>query len=187
MLVSPPAVKIYLGLDASHVKMDLKKLKVNLNKGKNFLHQWIPEEKRFVLLCPLGTMGAEKFAELDQRIREVSLRHSPFALKFEGVWGLPDQQAARLLWVAVQNARELRALHDDLLNHFEMEEGHEYKPILPVVRLKNHRSVSDIISPHKNSEFGKYVMSDLVVYEMISGGAFPEYRLISRHKLGEGL
>ncbi len=177
-------MKIYLGLDASELKTDLKKLKVGLNKGKNFIHQWVPDDQRFVLICGLGTMGAEKFKELDQKIALVASQHSPFDLRFDGVWGLPHQLDARVITIGVQNARELRALHDDLVAGLEVEEGHEYKPILPVVRLKNHRAVTDVISPYKNTDFGKLLMKSLVVYEMTAGGAFPAYRLVSGHELG---
>lgn len=37
------SMKLFLSLDVSELKLDLKKLKVNLSKGKNFDFQWLPE------------------------------------------------------------------------------------------------------------------------------------------------
>lgn len=178
-------MSIYLGLDTSQAKLDLNKLKVNLNKAKNLTHQWIPNEFRHVPLCTLNDHNNQ----ISDLITNLVLIHQPFVLSLAGVWAFPDQSKARLLWVGVQNAKELRALQTDLSKRLapfmaaEVDDK-EFRPYLPVVRLRNHREVSDILSPHKNSDFGKITAEKLILLKMTSGGPFPTYHKIQEFKLG---
>lgn len=64
-------------------------------------------------------------------------------------------------------------------------ESEDYRPYLPIVRLKNFRDVSDLLSPFKNSEFGKIQIQKISLYEMTSGGAFPTYRKLNSFDLSE--
>ncbi|WPU63539.1 2'-5' RNA ligase family protein [Peredibacter starrii] len=161
-------MKFFLGLDVSELKLDLKKLKVNLSKGKNFEFQWLPEDQRFVPLIGLEEME-------DNLLRQIAEETSIFTLKFEGMSAYPEPKKARLLWVGVQNSKEVRALFDRIVETLKIQPESEFKPYLPVVRLRNHREVSDLLSPHKNTDFGKFTISRLVLYEMTSVGAFPTY------------
>ncbi len=183
-------MRLFLALDVSLVQLDLKKLKVNLNQGKNFQHQWIPHEQRHISLFNLSDIGRERLTEfkaaMSTRLQEIA----PFELKLSGVWAYPKQEHARVLWIGVQNSRELRAFRDELissLNDFlssELENESIYRPYLPVVRLRNYRSVTDLISPYKNTDFGMIKINKVILYEMVSGGAFPKYREETVFSLG---
>ncbi|WP_408096589.1 RNA 2',3'-cyclic phosphodiesterase [Peredibacter sp. HCB2-198] len=169
-------MKLFLSLDVSELKLDLKKLKVNLSKGKNFDFQWLPEEQRQIPLVSLGEVDEESFQRIEPSLHSVAKQTRAFKLKFEGMSAYPDTKEARLLWVGVQNSKEVRALYEKMVAALELHPEKEFKPYLPVVRLRNHREVSDILSPHKNTDFGKFTITRLVVYEMTLGGAFPLYK-----------
>lgn len=179
-------MRLFLGLDVQRLNLDLKKLKINLKKAKNLEHEWVPEKFRHIPVCSLGEMTQEELIELDQLISNFILNISPFDLNFNGVYAFPDSDQARLLWVGVQNSKELRELHANLtqqilkLSPIELNDG-PFKPHLPIVRLRNHREVSDILSPHKNADFGEVLIDKLIVYEMVAGGAFPKYKTIKEY------
>ena len=179
-------MRLFLGLDVQRLELDLKKLKINLKKGKNLEHEWVPDKVRHIPVCSVGEINQDEFSKLDQLIENIIKDFVPFNLKFEGVYAFPDSDQARLLWVGVQNSKELRELHSQLnheilkLSPIELNEG-PYKPHLPIVRLRNHREVSDLLSPHKNSDFGKVLIDKLVVYDMVAGGAFPKYRVVKEY------
>lgn len=174
-------MKLLLALDVHEVNLELKKLKISLNKGKNFEHKWIPEEQRHIPLLNLREIKEEEVPALKESLESFLKVGSPFELKLEGVDAYPNQEQGRLLWVGVQNKKEFRALQDDLtgLLHEYLpphKEDMSKRPYLPVVRLRNHRNVSDLISPYKNSDFGKASIERVILYEMVSGGAFPSYQ-----------
>jgi 2'-5' RNA ligase len=188
LVIAEVFMRLFLALDTADISLDLKKLRVNLNKGKNFEHKWIPENQRHIPICPLGEMGQSKLMVIDEVIKSAIISHRPFALKLQGVWAYPRQDEARVLWVGVQNSKELRELQTHLIrdlgaHYAEVPDERPFRPHLPVVRLRNFRNVSDIISPYKNTDFGKVLVDQLVLYEMTAGGAFPTYRKVKSYAL----
>lgn len=181
-------MRLFLALDTPDLEYDLKKLKTNLHKAKNMEHRWVPEALWHIPLFPLGDMGQESLKLLDEKITAVVNRHAILDLRLEGVWAYPTQEHGRLLWIGVQNSRELRELQQDLINelgaHYtESADEKPFRPHLPIVRLRNHREVSDLISPFKNTSFGKLSVQNVGLFEMTSGGAFPTYRKLKIYHL----
>ncbi len=186
-------MRILLAIDARQSAIDLKdpnlrKLKTNLEK-KHIDYKYADPTQWHIPLSFVGDMGRERFALLEQRLRDLGETRGPFALKLDGIWAYPNQNEARLIWIGVQNSRELRALREDVLGQLEpsrLAPEDSGKPHLPLVRLRNHKNVSDLISPYKNTSFGTILVEKLVVYEMSSGGAFPIYKLLGEYPLGTG-
>ncbi|MFL5810183.1 MAG: hypothetical protein ACJ749_11720, partial [Flavisolibacter sp.] len=113
--------------------------------------------------------------------RSVVANFEPFTLKLDGVWAYPEQKEARILWIGVQNSRELQQLRFELfkvIEGAEMNNPADYKPILPVVRFRNYRNVTDLISPFKNTRFPELIVNKVVLMDMVSGGAYPVYRVV---------
>lgn len=183
-------MRLFLALDTADISLDMTKLRVNLNKGKNFEHRWIPGKHRHIPICPLGEVDQSKLKLVDEVIKSVTISHRPFFLKLQGVWAYPRQEEARVLWVGVQNSIELRELQTHLIrdlgaHYAEVPDEKPFRPHLPVVRLRNHKNVSDIISPYKNTDFGKVLIDQLVLYEMTVGGAFPAYTKVQSYALND--
>jgi 2'-5' RNA ligase len=170
-------MKYTLSLSASHLELDLRKLKVSLSRGKNFIHEFVPKEERHITLFHLTE------AQLDHEVETLLSNFPPLELKLDGVFAYPYSQEARLLWVDVQYTKELRKLRTDLGEALNLPVDEDYRPILPVVRLKNHRAVDDVISPFKNMSLGKVVFSKIVVMEMVSRGAFPAFKTLKEYDL----
>lgn len=167
-------MRLSIAIDAHQFDLSLlKKLKIGLNQS-NIDHKWVSADTLHI-----DILTSEQF-DLT-KVKEVLDRCEPFTLKLDGVWAYPDQKEARVLWVGVQNSRELQQLRFELfkvIEGAEMDNPADYKPILPIVRFRNYRSVTDLISPFKNTRFPELIVNKVVLVDMVSGGAYPVYKII---------
>ena len=180
-------IKLQLAINAVKIHLkeeDLTKLKVGLN-NKTMEHKFILLDQLHIPLLMLGEKSEEQVNDISRLVETTIQMHHNFDLKLSGIWALPNQHEARLLYVGVQNAKELRSLQSDLSKAFFNHSETEYYPNLPVVRLKNYRSVVDVISPYKNRDFGKLKVDTLALYQIVSGGAYMTYKLLKTYRLGE--
>jgi 2'-5' RNA ligase len=182
-------MKLSLAINASKFNFDeqkFKKLKINLNKSE-VIHQWVAANFFHIDLLSLGEMDNKNIYELDAKIKSIIQAHGIFELKLSGVSVYPNQKEGRLLWIGVQNSIPLRSLQADLARNLINENSYQpdklFRPILPIIRLKNYQNVTDMISPYNGVDFGKLKVEQLALYEMISGGAFPVYKLLKSYPL----
>jgi 2'-5' RNA ligase len=186
-------MKLSLAINAAQLNLDnekLKKLKINLNNS-NTAHRWVPSDLFQITLLSLGETENEKIIELDAKIKSIIHSHGTFELKLNGISAYPNQKEGRLLWIGAQNSIPLRELQNELAQSLISDnvylEDKIFRPILPIVRLKNFIDVSDMIIPYKNTDFGKLIVEQLVLFDMIVGGAFPIYKLIKAYPLTPNL
>ena len=182
-------MKLILGVDAQNVilkKDQLSKLKVGL-KNKDIEHRFEPHDQWHITLLNLGEVDESDYEEREGYINNIIQAHPKFDLKLQSIFAYPNQQEGRLLWIGVQNSRELRSLQADLSQQFSSFSDLEFKPFLPIVRLRNHKNVANIVSPYKTTDFGKLSVETVVLYEMISGGAFPVFKPLRTYYLHQDL
>jgi 2'-5' RNA ligase len=175
-------IKLQLAIDATSInlkKEDLTKLKVGLN-NKSMDHKFIPLEQLHIPLLMIGEKEESEIDSISQKIESVLVNQEIFDLKISGVWAYPEQAEARLLYVGVQNAKELRSLQEQLSQSIFGNFDNEFKPNLPLVRLKNYRNVTDVISPYKTRDFGKLSVENLVLLQITSGGAYMTYKVLKQ-------
>lgn len=175
-------LKLQLAIDATTLnlkKEDLTKLKVGLN-NKSMDHKFIPLDKLHIPLLMLGEKEESELESITQKIESVLSNQENFDLKISGIWAYPEQAEARLLYVGVQNTKELRSLQADLSQEFFNNSETEYQSNLPIVRLKNYRNVTDVISPYKTRDFGKLKVENLVLLQITSGGAYMTYKVLKQ-------
>jgi len=175
-------MRLSIAIDAHLFDLSqLKKLKVGLSQS-NIDHRWVSSETLHI-----DILTAENFEM--HKVKQVLEKCEPFTLKLDGVWAYPEQKEARVLWIGVQNSRELQQLRFELfkvIDGAEMDNPADYKPILPIVRFRNYRSVSDLISPFKNTRFSELSVNKVVLVEMISGGAYPNYKFLEEIEMNKG-
>lgn len=160
-------------------------MKTNLLK-KEIEHRWVPVENYHCTLNFLGETNPELVPELKTLLETVAGRHRPFDLKIHETHAFPETNAGRVIYVGVQNTKELRALQEDCLNELRTKfhpEERPYVPHLTIARLRNPRNLLDILSPVKNQNFGTLHVPELILYESVSGGAFPVYKPIEKFPL----
>lgn len=166
----------------------LKKLKINADR-RDMAVKWVPLENLHVTLAFIGERPSEDIPAIEEVMKLVSEKLPAFDLKIEDMGAFSSEQEARVLWLGVQNKKILNHLRDELiaeLDHRDLlfrEEFRTYIPHLTIGRLKNPRSVKDMISPFKRKSFGKIHINEIVLYESKIQGAFPVYTPILRYKL----
>lgn len=172
-------MRLSIALDARQFDLSaLKKLKVGLNQS-NIDFKWVLPESLHIDLLNVEEIDREK-------IQSVIAGMNPFTLKLDGVWAFPEQKEARILWIGVQNSRELQQLRFELFKvstDAEINNPPDYKPILPIVRFRNYRSVSDLISPYKNTSFPDLYVDRVMLVDMVSGGAYPNYKILEEFEM----
>lgn len=165
-----------------------KKLKINADQ-KELTIKWVPLDNFHVTITFLGEQEEQNIPLLQKVLQKVCENFAPFDLKVEDVGAFSNEHDARVLWLGVQNKRclnEFKALldaeleHENLLTHVETR---DFKPHLTFARLRNPKSVKDMLSPFKRKSFGKIHVDEIVLYESELRGAFPVYKPLARCKL----
>nr|BFD60610.1 RNA 2',3'-cyclic phosphodiesterase [Bdellovibrio sp. CKG001] len=185
--------RLFLALNATDPLADtflptLKKLKINADR-RDMTVKWVPVDNYHVTVTFLGETPEEDISKVAETLAEVCTRFTPFELKIEDVGAFSNEHDARVLWLGVQNKRYLgefkEALDQELVakNLLSQLEERSYSPHLTVGRLRNPRSVKDMISPFKRKSFGKIQVDEVVLYESTLQGAFPVYKPLARCKL----
>ena len=104
--------------------------------------------------------------------------------------GFPDQLHSRVIYVGVQNKKQLQKLHQELYicfnDDFKSENSvlknpkslnnENYLPHLTLGRIKNSCSIKDIVSPFQRKNFGKYNINSLILFESKVVNYNPIYR-----------
>lgn len=177
-------IKLQISIDASSMNLkkdDLTKLKISLN-NKSVEHKFIPIDQLHIPLLMLGEKDENEVDTITEKIEELLKDQSAFDLKLSGIWAFPNQNEGRLLYIGVQNAKELREMQGQFAETFFNTTDGEYHPNLPLVRLKNHRNVSDALSPYKTKDFGKFNVERIILYQITSGGAYMTYKSLKSFK-----
>ncbi|UXR64529.1 RNA 2',3'-cyclic phosphodiesterase [Bdellovibrio bacteriovorus] len=184
--------RLFLALNATDPLADtflptLKKLKINADR-RDMTMKWVPVDNYHVTVTFLGDTPEEDIHKVAETLAEVCTHFAPFELKIEDVGAFSQEHDARVLWLGVQNKRYLgefkEALDQELVaKNLLTREERSYSPHLTIGRLRNPRSVKDMISPFKRKSFGKIQVDEIVLYESTLQGAFPVYKPLARCKL----
>lgn len=165
-------MKQFLALDAQSLNFDkstFAKLRVSLKK-KTDEFKFVDMDKLCIPLVHLSEIDIDPFKD---KIHSIAQGTPSFDLKLSGLSAYPDLIQGRMIWIGVQNTKELRELQSRLEALFYPESEQEYKPTLPLVRMRNHHNVADALSPYKSTKFPVLNVQKIILYEMTSGGAYP--------------
>ncbi|MGE3610861.1 MAG: hypothetical protein AB7I27_14815 [Bacteriovoracaceae bacterium] len=185
-------MRVSLGIDVKNVLLNeknesLKKLKIGLYK-KNYLFRWVPIEEQCLNLISTE-IESEKLHLLDHHLRDLTTFPN-IILKLQGITALPNKNSARVLAIGVQKTSGLVQLQQEVLHKFTLSETkpivENFRPHINFLRFRNHRNVSDLISPYRNFDFGLFKVDRLILSELVLRGAFPVNRSIKIYHLNLG-
>lgn len=185
--------RLFLALNATDPLAEsfvptLKKLKINADR-REIAVKWVPLENYHITVTFLGDRPESEIPQIAETLKKICEQTAPFELKIEGVDAFSNEQEARVLYLGVQNkkclgefknALDSALARNDLLHHFDRR---EFSPHLTFGRLRNPRSVKDMISPFKRKSFGKLYVDEVILYESKLQGVFAVYTPICRYKL----
>ncbi|MEN0060183.1 MAG: RNA 2',3'-cyclic phosphodiesterase [Bdellovibrio sp.] len=185
--------RLFLALDATSSLADNflpthKKLRINADRREMDI-RWVPMDNYHITLNFIGDFPEEKIPALQETLSEVCSHFAPFDLKVEDMGAFSNEHDARVIWLGIQNKRCLGALKNTL-DQTLMErklvttpDARDFFPHLTIARLRNPRSVKDMISPFKRKSFGKLHIRDVVLYESKIQGPWPVYTPLWRASL----
>lgn len=190
------ADRLFIGISFAEKKIpELDEAMRVLAKGireREVEARWTPVENRHITLVFLGEIPATKRPQLIEILRNVVDQHFRFKLKLTGISGFPSEMKARVLYAGVQAKRDLRTLQSNLTHAlashgFIVESEFEYSPHLTLVRLRNPRSVKDLISPIKGRAFGRWEVSEVTLFRSVRAGNYSMYEPLVKLPLKEAL
>jgi 2'-5' RNA ligase len=158
----------------------LQKLKQNLELQK-YKARWNNLDLLYIPLAELGDHGRGSFLRIYESIKSVSYDILPFDLKLRGLWGFPKQTEADMLWIDVQNTKELKVLQEYLSNKLAINSDEFLRPYIPLAHLSGKHNVEDLISPFKNYDFGRINIHEVLILEKLSGNL--GYHMVGSHML----
>ncbi|WP_413943235.1 RNA 2',3'-cyclic phosphodiesterase [Bdellovibrio sp. HCB-162] len=162
-----------------------KKLKINADR-REISVKWVPIDNFHITVSFLGDRPEEELPLIAETLQTVCTQFTPFDLKIEDMGAFSNEHDARVIWLGVQKKRYLaefkEILDQALLEKQILTKPDEriFSPHLTIGRLRNPRSVKDMISPFKRKSFGKIHVNEIVLYESNLQGAFPVYTPVLR-------
>lgn len=166
----------------------LKKLKINADK-KEMTMKWVPPDNFHITVTFIGDTAVSDIPKIQAALAETCKVFNSFDLKIEDMGAFSSEHEARVIWLGVQNKRYLNELKNELDRNLAERgislpvEFREFVPHLTIGRLRNPKSVKDMISPFKRKSFGKLHVHEVVLYESHLHGNFPVYTPIYRCEL----
>ena len=166
----------------------LKKIRIGADQREIGI-RWTPPENYHVTVTFLGDTPEENIPGLQKVLSDVCSRFQSFDLKIEDISGFGNELDARVIYLGVQNKKYLNEFKQALDQALE-EAGlllhvdeRNFVPHLTIGRMRNSRSIKDLISPLKRKSFGKVRVNEIVMYESKLEGAYPIYTPIFRAQL----
>ncbi len=185
--------KLFIAINASDplsktFEPSLKKLKMNADKQEIGV-KWVMPDNYHVTVVFLGNHSEDKIPQIQEILQQVCSDSVPFELKVDDIGAFSNEQDARVIWLGVQFKRvfgELKAKLDEAFKEKDLlppVDRREFSPHLTLGRLRNPRSVKDMISPLKRKGFGKIKVTEVVLYESKMQGVLPVYIPLFRSQL----
>ncbi len=140
---------------------------------------WSPPDNWHITLIFLGDTPVEKIAEIKKVTDAFSAAQEAFPIHLRQLGGFPDEFQTRVLWAGVARSRELMNLRAGLVDSLKpigfSDEEREFYPHLTLARLRNKKSIKDLISPWIRKDFGEVLIKEIVLYESQQFGVFSKY------------
>lgn len=157
-------------------------------KGLNA--KWVDPENIHLTLKFLGEVKDRDITEVCRIVEEVASDHKRFMMDVEkvGSFGRP----ARVLWVGVDNAVELKKLQGDLDSRLAQagwpKDRKGFSGHLTLCRVKNFQTgerLEQIVKDYGEVKLGSVLVDLVYVYRSDLTSEGPEYTVISRSSLQE--
>jgi 2'-5' RNA ligase len=167
--------------------LELKQLMGKLRRTMSDREQevrWIPPDLWHVTLQFLGDVGPHS-----SRLREVfdSMKLSAVGdleLRLQSFGAFPESEAARVLWIGVQENQAFLTLQAELAGVLSgagfMLGDKEFKPHLTIARFRNPLNASQLLKLGGRKHFGDYPVREIILFESVLQGNIIKYMPIAR-------
>ena len=149
-----------------------------LAQSQNLAVAWTKPENLHLTVKFLGETDASRVAEVTSRLEVLAAQTKPFALEFSSWGAFPDEDQAKVLWVAAHEPLGLLKFFAVGVEAAMLElgfpaEAREFVPHLTVARFKPGVSIKELLNPTRVSVremgFGFSRVREVVLYESARG------------------
>lgn len=184
-------MRTFIAINLSpEIKKTLSELIKELAKVDRSI-KWVSEDGMHLTLKFLGEISKEKVAEIENLITRISEKYRPFLLKLKGTGFFPpNRKAAMVLWVGVEEEKNLEALQFQLEGELEKlgfpREKRRFHPHLTLGRVKNPYNLEPTLSlleKYRERSFGEMKVEKITFFQSILRPTGAEYSILSEFKL----
>jgi 2'-5' RNA ligase len=160
---------LFLALKVPEINFtDQRFARLNSNFEKRKIqYRSIPAEQLYIPLLELSDMGQSGLIGVVQRLKSKFYDMEAFDLKLKGLWAYPHQHEADMLWINVQNSKQLRFIQEESKRELDLDDEALSRPHLPIIYLEEEKDVADLISPFKNIDFGSVKITEVIIIEKL--------------------
>ncbi len=179
--------RLFIGLDfgedvAEPIQRATRKMKMTCDQ-REIAAKWSQLNDLHITLVFIGERPDEDVDNIRETVEKVVVNHKAFDLKLSGMGAFPDIQSARVLWLGVQKRQELLDLQSELEAALLTTSGEDYTPHVTVAKIRNLKSVRNIISPFLRQKWGEFHVGHVVLFESIQQGPYATYKPLAKIKL----
>ena len=184
-------MRVFIGLAIPReVETRISELCRKLKKGadkKDLDVMWSPKDKWHVTLVFIGDILIEKLAPLEKILEDFFTQEKAFDIGVRKLGAFPEIQGARFLWTGVTKSDGLVTLRQRLIEALAPW-GHtptelEFTPHITLGRLRNHKNITDLLSPWIRADFGKIRVNEAILFETQQIGPRTMYVPLVRYQL----
>ncbi|RKZ22150.1 RNA 2',3'-cyclic phosphodiesterase [bacterium] len=148
--------------------------------------KWVEMENIHLTLKFLGEVEEDKVSAIEKRLKAVAKDTEPFIISLRDVGGFPTERESRVIWVGVEQGREmvyeLNRKIERAMEKLGFERDSRFHPHITIGRVKRGRVNVQGLKFHYPSIFVKSFF--LISSRLTPSG--PIYTPLREFKLGEG-
>lgn len=155
--------------------------------------RWTKKENLHITLAFLGYLADEELLKVINIVKEVTARHEPFFINLNKIiYGPPQKNPPRMVWIEGEKNDELGKLQKDLENSLQglppNKEGRAYVSHITLARIREweFRKMEPEERPEINEETSfNFIVNSIDVMESVLQRAGPEYTILESIPLKE--
>lgn len=149
---------------------------------------WVPAPNVHVTLKFLGWANADVVDSVRDLVGEGTRTRKGFELVAHGVGAFPSVEAPRVLWVGVADpSGQLAKLAADVESWMEQlgfpRESRPFAAHATIGRVKSGGTAESVLAPARETEFGRSLVREVVLYESRMRSSGSEYVAVARMAL----
>ena len=174
-----------------HPSTEFLKTYNSLKSGLRFCRiTWVKPESIHITLKFFGETEERRIPDISRVLREVTLRHQPFASELVNVGIFGSSYSPKVIWFGIENAEPLKKLGKDVIQSCDAigwePDRQNFVPHLTIGRIKD---VPDkllfqrMIDAHKTDWLQEFSVAEFNLYESILLSEGPVYKVIESYVL----
>lgn len=150
--------------------------------------KWQSPEQLHITLLFLGDVEQGRIVGLCDAVRGLPVE--AFELEVTGLGCFGQPRSPRNLWAGVQPPEPVAALHGALKTRMAglgiAPESRPFRPHITLARFKKQRgSVEALLEDHRDSVFGQFAVSEILLLESNQGPSGSVYSVVERFPLAD--